>query len=255
MRFAAMIQARCGSSRLPGKILMDLEGKTILQRVIERLQRCKYIDETVVVTSVGKENLPVLRLCADLGIRVFAGAEEDVLDRFYQMAKLIKPEYIIRVTADCPCYDYKLLECAIESLKPEMDYLWDEGETLPDGLDLEIVKFSALKRSWEEARLTSEREHVTQYIRKNPEIFRIQNFPCPVKGISHLRWTLDEPEDYALIEAIYGYFLSKGNEYFLMEDVLRYLAENPEISRINSKYTRNEGLEKSLQEDKIADLL
>ena len=254
MHFLGMIQARCGSSRLPGKILMDLGGKPVLQRVIERVQKSKYVDEVVVVTSVGKENLPVLRLCADLGVRVFAGAEEDVLDRFYQMAKLIRPDYAVRVTADCPCYDYKLLDRAIEQLSPDVDYLWDEKETLPDGLDLEIIKFSALQCSWKESKLTSEREHVTQYVRKHPEAFYIQNFTCPVKGIGGLRWTLDEPEDYTLLREIYRHFLAEGNEYFLMEDILQYLQEKPELSKLNAKYARNEGLKRSLQEDRNAEL-
>jgi len=255
MRYAAMIQARCGSSRLPGKILMDLGGKPVLQRVIERVQRSKYVDEVVVVTSVAKDNLPVLRLCAEMNIRVFAGAEDDVLDRYYQMAKLLKPEYVVRVTADCPCYDWQLLDQAIETVAPDMDYLCDVGETLPDGLDLEIIRFEALKRSWNEADLASEREHVTQYVRKNPEIFHIQNFACPIKGIGHLRWTLDEPEDYTLIQKIYDHFLGEENEFFLTEDLVDFLGKKPELSKINLKYTRNEGLKKSLREDKIVDQL
>ena len=149
MRYAAMIQARYGSSRLPGKILMDIAGKPVLQWVIERVQRSRHIEETVVVTSVNKQNLPVLRLWADLSVRVFAGSEDDVLDRYYQMAKLIQPDYIVRVTADCPCYDWSILDRAIESMPPEADYLSDFGETLPDGLDIEIIKFSALQLAWQ----------------------------------------------------------------------------------------------------------
>lgn len=255
MRYAAMIQARCDSSRLPGKVLMDLGGKPVLRRVIERVQRSRNVDEVFVVTSIGKENLPVLRLCADLGVRVFAGAEADVLDRYYQMAKLIKPDYVIRVTADCPCYDWRLLDQAIETVGADMDYLWDADETLPDGLDLEIIGFHALERSWKEARLSSEREHVTQYVRKHPELFCIQNFRCPISGISNLRWTLDEPEDYLLLKEIYQYFLEQGNEYFLTEDILALLRERPELCKLNAKYARNEGLQKSLREDKIVELL
>lgn len=232
---------------------MDLGGKPVLQRVIERVQKSKYIDEVIVVTSVDKQNLPVLRLCADLGVRVFAGAEDDVLDRYYQMAKLIKPDYVVRVTADCPCYDWTFLDQAIEAMTPETDYLLDMDETLPDGLDLEIIRFEALQRSWKEAHLASEREHVTQYIHKHPELFHIQNFTCPIKGISDLRWTLDEQEDYLLIQKIYENFLAEGNEYFLTQDILKFLQENPELSRINAKYARNEGLQKSLREDKIVE--
>jgi len=251
MRYAAMIQARCGSSRLPGKILMDLCGKPVLQRVIERVQRSRYIDEVFVVTSIGRENLPVLRLCADLGVRVFAGAEDDVLDRYYQLMKLIKPDYIVRVTADCPCFDWEVLDQAVEAMDANVDYLSDINETLPDGLDIEIIRFDALKRSWQSAKLMSEREHVTQYIRKHPELFSIQNFQSPISDIGHLRWTLDETEDYTLVEKFYEHFLTEGRDDFLTADILEYLRENPELSQINAKYARNEGLAKSLQEDRF----
>lgn len=255
MRHVAIIQARCGSSRLPGKILMDLCGKPVLQRVIERVRRSKCIDEVFVVTSIGRENLPVLRLCAGLDVRAFAGAEDDVLDRYYQLAKLIKPDYVVRITADCPCFDWELLDHAVSSMSLEADYLSDFDETLPDGLDLEIIRFDALKKSWQEARMASEREHVTQYIRKHPELFRLQNFCSPIDGIGYLRWTLDEAEDYALIRNIYEHFLDQGNEMFLTRDILEYLREYPELSQINAKHTRNEGLAKSLREDKLTQLL
>lgn len=253
MRYAALIQARYGSSRLPGKIMMDLNGKPVLQRVIERAQKSKYVDEVMVITSIDKRNLPVLRLCADMGVRVFAGSENDVLDRYYQMAKLIRPEYIIRITADCPCLDHRLLDRALEGMEPTTDYLFDAGETMPDGLDFEVIRFSALKTAWEKAELVSEREHVTQYIRKHPEMFRIQDVPCPIEGIGHLRWTLDEEDDFTLIQQIYEHFLQMGKEDFHMEDVLEFLKEHPALSEINQKYARNEGLEKSLREDKIAE--
>lgn len=251
MKYAAMIQARCGSSRLPGKILMDLDGKPVLQWVVERVQKSKYVDEVVVVTSVDKQNLPVLRLCADLGVQVFAGAEDDVLDRYYQMAKLIKPEYVVRVTADCPCYDWSILDQAIEAMLPETDYLSDFGETLPDGLDIEVMKFNALKLAWQKAELLSEREHVTQYIRKHPEEFQHQNFACPFGSLGHLRWTLDEREDYNLIEKVYQHFLSIGQADFLAQNILDFLDKNPELSKINAHYARNEGLAKSLLEDRV----
>ena len=255
MKYAAMLQARCGSSRLPGKILMNIGGKTVLQWVIERVQRSKYIDEVIVVTSIDKNNLPVLRLCADLGVQVFAGAEDDVLDRYYQMAKLIKPDYVVMVTADCPCYDWSILDQAIESMPLETDYLSDFGETLPDGLDIEIVKFSALKLAWQKANLASEREHVTQYIRKRPEKFQHKNFVCPFGDFGYLRWTLDEQEDFVFIKTIYDHFLSMGQEDFLTQDILEFINEHPELSKINAKYARNEGLEKSFREDKIMEQL
>lgn len=254
MRYVAMVQARCGSTRLPDKVRMDLCGKPVLQWIIERLQNSRYLNEVVLVTSIEKANLPLLRLGADLGIHVFAGSENDVLDRYYQASRLIPSDYVVRVTGDCPCYDWGLLDKAIEAMEPDTDYLWDSGETLPDGLDLEIIKSSALKKSWEEARLASEREHVTQYMRKHPELFKIQAFPCPVKGLESFRWTLDEPEDFELVQKIYAHFLGNGQEYFQMQDILSYIEEHPEISRINAQYARNEGLAKSLREDHIVEI-
>ena len=121
MKYLAMIQARCGSTRLPNKVLKDLCGKPALARMIERVQKSRRVDEVMVVTSIAKNNLPILGLCASLGIRVGVGSEDDVLDRFYQTARLLQPSYVIRLTADCPCFDAELLDEAIDGLQPETD--------------------------------------------------------------------------------------------------------------------------------------
>ena len=146
MKYLAMIQARCGSTRLPNKVLKDLCGKPALQRMIERVKLSKRVDEVMVVTSIEKNNLPILSLCSSIGIRVGIGSEDDVLDRFYQTAKLLQPEYIIRLTADCPCFDAELLDLAIDNLQEDADYCGMTSESFADGLDLEIVRFSALER-------------------------------------------------------------------------------------------------------------
>ena len=123
MKYVVMIQARCGSTRLPNKVLKPLCGKPALQRMIERVQRSSLVDEVMVITSINKENLPILALCADLGVRCGVGAEDDVLDRYYQTAKLLKPEYVIRLTADCPCFDAELLDLALSQMEPDADYV------------------------------------------------------------------------------------------------------------------------------------
>ena len=174
MKFLVIIQARCGSSRLPSKVLKDLCGKTVLEHVIERVQRSAYIDEVMVATTINQEDIPIVRLVSGICMRIFAGSSLDVLDRYYQAAKLIQPEYIIRITADCPVFDAEILDDAIQKLKPETDYMAALSETLPDGLDLEIVRFSVLKRAWNEAQLMSEREHVTMYIKNNRHYFRFR---------------------------------------------------------------------------------
>lgn len=254
MKNLALIQARCGSNRLPNKVMKDICGKTDLEWVIRRVQRAKNVDEVIVITSIEKNNLPLIELCASLGVRVFIGSENDVLDRYYQAAKLIKPDYVIRITADCPMIDWEYLDDALEKVDSSTDYLYQQDEDFPDGLDFEVVSFSVLKQIWRTAQLASEREHVTLYIKNHTEDFNIINYKCPIKGIDNLRWTLDEEEDYELIKCVYKHFVKEGKEDFLTKDILAFLKENPEIAKINSMYARNEGLAKSLREDRIVDI-
>ena len=204
----------------------------------------------MVITSIERENLPILKLCADLGVRVGVGSENDVLDRFYQTAKLLAPQYVIRLTADCPCFDPSLLDSAISELRPSTDYLGMRSESFADGLDIEIIRFTALKRAWQEATHTFEREHVTQYIIRHPDLFTIQDFVSPIGYFGNQRWTVDEPEDFELVRHIYEHFFYEENKPdFDYRDILSYLEKHPEISGLNKKFKRNEGLEKSIKED------
>lgn len=252
MKYLAMIQARCGSTRLPNKVLLDLCGKPVLLRMVERVRKSISVDEVMVVTSIEKSNLPILKLCAEAGIRVGIGSEQDVLDRYYQTAKLLNPDYVVRITADCPCFDAGLLDEAINGMHLETDYCGMISETFADGLDLEIIKFTALEQAWREAVHSYEREHVTQYIIKHPELFKQQDFVSPVGNFGNQRWTLDEPEDFQVITQIYEYFLEvEENENFNYKDILCYLNRNPEVRVLNEKYQRNEGLQRSIKEDVI----
>lgn len=250
MKFLAIIQARCGSSRLPGKVLKDLCGKTALERVIERVKRSRYVDEVMVATTFDEEDIPIISLVSSMGIRAFAGSTLDVLDRYYQAAKLIQPEYVIRITADCPVFDAKILDDAIEKLKPETDYMAALSETLADGLDLEIIRFKVLKHVWREAKLASEREHVTLYIKNHKELFQIQNYESTLGNLHDERWTIDEPEDYLFIKNIYDHFKLIERDEFDSLDILEYLNANPEVRNINKGFIRNEGLLISLKNDK-----
>lgn len=251
MKFLAIIQARCGSSRLPSKVLKDLCGKTALERVIERVERSKYVDEVMVATTLNKEDIPIVQLVSSMGKRVFAGNALDVLDRYYQAAKLIRPEYVIRITADCPVFDAGLLDDAISKLKPETDYMAALSETMADGLDLEIIRFDILKLAWKEAQLASEREHVTMYIKNNRDKFQVQDYESPLGNLHEERWTIDEPEDYLFIKNVYEHFEKEGKEYFDSKDILEYLDANPEVRKINQGFIRNEGLLISLENDRI----
>lgn len=250
MKYLGIIQARCGSTRLPNKVLMELAGKPALQWTIERTQLSKYLDEVIVVTSINKENIPIVNLCCNLGIRVFSGSENDVLDRFYQLSKLINPEYVVRITGDCPLYDPELLDWSIEQLKEDSDYLAQkQPETFPDGLDIEILKYSALEKSWNQATLKSEREHVTQYIRKHPEMFNLQSVSCPLGDYGQERWTFDEQKDYEFLKKIYRYFSEKGIVYPYTKDIISFINNNPYIREINQTIKRDEGLKKSLENE------
>lgn len=247
MKYLAMIQARCGSTRLPSKVMKDLCGKTALERMIDRVMLAKHVNETMVVTTLNIEDIPIVKLVSSLGLRVFAGSSSDVLDRYYQAAKLIRPEYVIRLTADCPVFDYQILDRAIELMDPEADDLGMYSETFPDGLDLEIVRFEALEKAWKEAKLTSEREHVTLYIKNNKNLFKTQDYVCELGNLNNQRWTIDEPADYEFIKAIYENFFPRWD--FSMGEILSFLEANPQVAQINQGFIRNEGLLKSLAND------
>ena len=250
MNIIAMIQARVGSTRLPGKVLLPLEKKTVLERVIERVQKSTKIDEVMVITTLNKADSEIVKACSNNGVRVFCGSEEDVLDRFYQAAKLLKPNHIVRITADCPLIDAAIIDQVIDKhLKEKNDYTSNVlKETFPDGEDNEIFTFESLKKSWKEANLSSEREHVTLYIRNHPEEFKLSNLECEV-DLSDKRWTLDNEEDYQFIKNIYKSLPNKNN--FGMSDVLDLINKNKGLEEMNHHIERNEGYQKSLKEDKV----
>jgi spore coat polysaccharide biosynthesis protein SpsF len=251
LKYLVIIQARCGSSRLPGKVLKDIYGKTALERMIERVKKSQSIDEIIIATTINKEDIEIVKFVSLLGLRVFVGSSDDVLDRYYQAARLIKPQFVIRLTSDCPLFDYEILDDAIKIFEDKnCDYLGMISETFPDGLDLEIMKYEALETAWKQADLISEREHVTLYIKNHPELFNIFDYKCSLGNLKHMRWTLDENEDLLFIQAIYNYFINLGKKYFSMNEILEFLNKNPKITNINNKFIRNEGLLKSLKNDK-----
>lgn len=251
MRFLAIVQARMGSSRLPGKVLKDINGKSALELMLERVSRSRLVDEVMVATTINKEDLAIVNLVSSLGYRVFVGSSDDVLDRYYQAARLIKPEYVIRLTSDCPLFDWRVLDEAIESLESDADDLCMLSETFPDGQDLEIVKFDVLEQAWKEAKLASEREHVTIFIKNRGDRFQLQDFKCKLGDLHDERWTLDEPEDLEMVKAVYDAFSPRTD--FSMEEIFDFLNENNHIREINSGIIRNEGLIKSLENDYIVE--
>jgi len=254
MNTVAIIQARISSTRLPGKVLKKIEGKTVLEHVIDRVKAAKKLDDVIVATTVEKEDLEIVKLCANLGISVFCGPEDDVLDRYYQTARLFKVDHIIRITSDCPLIDFKVIEDVVDLyFKKNADYATNTiPETFPDGEDVEIFSFKTLKIAWENAKLSSQREHVTPYIKNNPNIFKIINLKSNI-NLNNKRWTIDEPEDFEFIKIIYKNLYPKDS-LFGMETILNYLRKNPEVEKINKNIIRNEGYLKSLKEDRILNL-
>jgi spore coat polysaccharide biosynthesis protein SpsF len=250
MRTVAIIQARMTSTRLPGKILADLAGCPLLERVVGRAKRAKLLQLVAIATTDRPTDDAVAALCDKIGVACFRGSEDDVLDRYYQAAKTFAAETVVRLTADCPLLDPDVIDRAVRCFQAgDFDYLSNGVErTYPDGLDTEVFRFTALERAWREARLKSEREHVTPYLYKHPELFRLGSEKND-RDFSALRWTVDEPEDLEFVRAVYGHFGPERT--FGMADVLKLLGEHPELQAINAGFEINEGYQKSLREDAV----
>ena len=251
MKVIAVLQARTGSSRLPGKVMADLAGKPLLARVIERAQAIPGIQEVVVATTQAERDRPILDLAKECGANAYAGSEEDVLDRYYQAVRQIGGDIVVRLTADCPLLDPQVSAFVLDRfLKGDVDYASNTlAPTFPDGLDTEVFSFAALARAWRESVLMSEREHVTPYIWKNPSKFRLANIADDVDR-SHLRWTVDEAQDLEFARAVYKHLYRDGEPLFGMAEVLTLLENKPEIKAMNTGFLRNEGYAKSLREDR-----
>jgi spore coat polysaccharide biosynthesis protein SpsF len=249
MTTTAIIQARMGSSRLPGKVLMDIAGKPLLWHVINRIKRCATIHQIIVATSTHEEDRAILTLAQQSGVKSFAGSEEDVLDRFYRAATEFNADPIVRITADCPVIDPQIVDEAVQRfLSGHYDVYGLSGE-FPDGLDVTVFSYAALKDAWNNARLPSEREHVGPYILNHPEKFRQGTFK-KFHNLGHMRWTVDEPRDLQFIREIYNRLYTE-KEVFLTEDILKLLKKEPDLMNINTDIIRNEGYLKSLQKDKV----
>jgi spore coat polysaccharide biosynthesis protein SpsF len=218
----AIIQARVGSTRLPGKVMMNLEGKTVLERVIERVQASKYIDEVIVATTLKREDLEIVNVCAKNCVRVYCGSENNVLDRYFQIARTIKSDRIVRITADCPLIDPKIIDDIINKHMKVYDYASNIIErTYPDGEDVEIINSWVFETIYGRAMFgflaldDYDKEHVTPFIIKN---YRTQSIKMNT-DLSKLRWTLDTKEDYKYIKSLYKKYYKK-NPLFGMKEIL-----------------------------------
>ena len=244
-----ILQARMGSSRLPGKVLKPILGIPMLVHQINRLTAVDNIDKFIIATSTEKDDDAIEQLCNKINIACFRGDKNDVLDRFYQAAQVDMPKYIVRLTGDCPLIDAKIVSQVIDfHLQNNVEYTSNcNPPTLPDGLDVEIFSFKALKIAWEQSKRPSEREHVTPFIRNN-DFFTCQNFYYHT-DLSQHRWTVDEEKDFEFVDEVYKHLYSQ-NINFALSEILALLAERPELLKINNLINRNEGLIKSENKDK-----
>ena len=227
-----IIQARMGSTRLPGKVMMDLFKRPVLWHILERIKQAKLVDEIVVATSVQKADDEIYDYLNSIGTKCFRGSETDVLARYYYAAKQYPADAIVRITADCPLIDPYIIDKVILGfLNSPCEYASNAGEErkYPRGLDCEIFTYSLLERAFNEASQDYEREHVTPFMYwKQDSILSIEND----NNYADMRWTLDTIEDFQLIREIYRYFY-EGNHNFHMEEIYTFLKKNPNIYELN----------------------
>ena len=233
----AILQGRIGSTRLPGKVLLPLVGKPVMQHVYERVLHCRNIDRIIVTTTNERKDDCIVELFDGLGVPVFRGSEADPLDRYYHAASHHGVHHAVRIMADCPLVDPEVVDEVIEKyFVGGHDFCYLGGE-YPTGLDVTVFSYSALERCWNEARRQSEREHITPYMTNNPELFSIGVLE-KFKGLLHHRWVMDHEADYKLIVEIYKALYEPG-KVFCAGDVLRLLEERPQLFQINAGIPRD----------------
>jgi len=230
-----IVQARMGSERLPKKVMMPILGKPILELLVERLRAVRHVDALTIATTTQSLDDSIYTFCLENNLHAFRGDEEDVLSRFYQCAKSFDAEVVVRITADCPLIDPQILSSALYLFRQkfdELDYLSNTLErTFARGMDIEIMRMSVLEEAYFHAKSQHEREHVTPFIVKNGDTFRLGNF-FTEKRSDDMRLTLDTKEDFTLIENIFSALNPKGS-LFSLEDIRQYMDEHPELKKIN----------------------
>lgn len=234
MKVVGIIQARMGSTRLHGKVMQDLSGETVLGRTVSRASRSRLLDAIVVATTNQSADDVIERLSVQRGWECFRGSEGDVLDRYYSAATACQAEAVVRLTSDCPLIEPEIIDQVVESFlgrQPELDYAANTlpPRTFPRGLDTEVMRFDALERAWREDRNPAWREHVTPYIYRTPERFRLHSVINPT-DLSSMRWTVDTPEDLAFVRRIYEHF---GHDSFSWREVIAALDRHPDWLGIN----------------------
>lgn len=236
-KIVAIVQARMASARLPGKVLADIEGEPMLAREVERVLRAEFVHRLVIATTNETEDEPIVDLCRDRGFEFYRGSSLDVLDRYYQAARLHNAEIVVRLTGDCPLIDPGLIDQTIADFRaaePPVDFAANRLPTeksFPVGTDTEVCSFAALERAWSEATQPHHREHVMPYLYEDPERFRILLVRSDT-DYSHYRWTVDTEQDLELVRQVFAYF-GRLND-FAWTEVLDLFEAQPELMSLNA---------------------
>lgn len=256
MKVGIIVQARMGSTRLPGKVLRKLGSKTLLEHLMIRLSRCKSTRNVVIATTTNPVDGAISAMAERMGFAVFFGSEEDALDRYYQAAKGASLDVVVRVTADCPLLDPRIVDQMVEEfIERKVDFLSNSEpipSTWPDGMDVSVFTFSALEKAWREARLPSNREHVTFYF------WQSGNFRAAKSDLeqdwSDFRFTVDYQEDLDFLEQLsavalrlYGSDVSQ----LTMEQLVKAVEFRPELKKLNSQFKRGQGWAPSIEADRL----
>ena len=231
MKVVAIIQARMGSSRLPGKVLEDIAGRSMLYRVVSRLRAAQLIDQLLVATTTLAKDDAIVEECQNCGVPSYRGDEGDVLDRYFRAAESGRADVVVRITSDCPLIDPEITDKTIRAFLREQPAYASNTlvRTYPRGLDTEVISRSALTRAWREARQPYEREHVTPYIAEHPADFQLLSVTGAEDYSAH-RWTVDTLEDLAFVRAIYS---RHEDAMFSWREVLKLLEREPELADLN----------------------
>lgn len=280
MQTIAIIQARMGSARLPGKVLLDIAGQPMLARVVERARRAKSLDGVAVATTIDSADDPVADFCAGRDYPCYRGSLHDVLDRYYQAARLFKADFIVRLTADCPLIDPGVIDEVVRAffgraptsdqpaasassprfaanlqIPAQVDFATNRlpppwHRTYPIGLDTEVCTFQALERAWKEAVQPYHREHVMPYLYEQDGRFRIRLIHHdPDYGT--LRWTVDTPQDLELVRQVYARFA--GRDDFTWQEVLALFEREPQLAQINAAVRHKSFTDADLSDGKPAE--
>ena len=239
----AIVQARMGSTRMPGKVMQPLAGAPMLQRKLERVLRAQTLTRIIVATTDLSGDDPIVALCESLGVDVYRGSESDVLARFVGAINVTQADVVVRITADCPLMSPEVIDAVVSSFfESDVDYISNTlVPSFPDGVDVEVVRASALLAIDKSCTDPAEREHVTLGVYRRPDEFNVKNFSGS-PDYSDLRWTVDSHEDFEFVDWVYSQ-LYANSPGFDFPEIIALLAEHPDKSRTNAHSKRNAALD------------